>query len=165
MGATARFAFPLLAAGQAQKEVVHNEAVQLLDLIVAAAVEEAPRSAPPTAPAIGATYIVDAGATGDWAGQDQCLAGYTAGGWRFITPRPGTSAYVVSASLWSVFRDGAWETGAVRGDGLFVGGEQVVGARAAAIAAPAGGSTVDSQARTAVAQILSALRQHGLIAT
>jgi hypothetical protein len=41
----------------------------------------------------------------------------------------------------------------------------VVGSRATAIADPGGGSTVDSQARTAVGQILAALRQHGLIET
>jgi hypothetical protein len=165
VGVSARFALPFLAAGQASKEVAHNEAVQLLDLIVAAAVQEGPRTSAPDAPELGATYIVAAGATGAWAGHDQCLAGYTAGGWRFIAPRDGMLAYVVSTSVWAVFRAGAWEVGSIRGDSVVVGGEQVVGPRAAAIAAPTGGSTVDSQARAAVAGILSALRAHGLIAT
>ena len=49
--------------------------------------------------------------------------------------------------------------------GLFVDGEQVVGTRAEAIASPAGGATVDAEARTAVSQILAALRTHGLIDT
>ena len=163
MGASARFALPLLAAGQAQKEVVHNESLQLLDLIVAAGVEEEPLAAPPTDPQVGATYIVGTGATGEWAGHDQCLAGYTAGGWRFIVPREGTLAYVVSASVWIVFRAGSWETGAIRGQSLMLGGEQVVSTRGAAIAAPAGGTTVDAQARSTIGLILSALRTHGLI--
>jgi hypothetical protein len=47
--------------------------------------------------------------------------------------------------------------------GLFIDGEQVVGRRAAAIAAPAGGATIDTEARAAVSQILEGLRQHGLI--
>jgi len=47
--------------------------------------------------------------------------------------------------------------------GLFVDGEQVVGRRAAAIAPPFGGVTVDTEARAAVSQILEGLRQHGLI--
>jgi hypothetical protein len=47
--------------------------------------------------------------------------------------------------------------------GLFVAGEQVVGRRAGAIAAPSGGVTVDTEARAAVSQILDGLRQHGLI--
>lgn len=163
MIASARFALPLLAAGQAQKEVVHNEAIQLLDLVVAAAVQEGPRKNPPAAPQVGATYIVDMAAMGAWAGHDQCLAGYTAGGWRFIAAREGLLAYVVSASVWAVFRAGVWEMGEVRGQHLLIGGQQVVGPRAAAIAAPAGGTTVDDAARTAVAQILAALRAHGLI--
>ena len=45
-----------------------------------------------------------------------------------------------------------------------VNGTQVVGARQAAIAAPSGGTTIDSQARTAINSILTALRAHGLIA-
>jgi hypothetical protein len=52
--------------------------------------------------------------------------------------------------------------------GMVVGeheGEQVIGEQAAAIADPAGGTVIDSEARTAVAEILSAIRQHGLIAS
>ena len=140
-------------------------ALQTLDLMVAAAVEEMPRAEPPASPAIGATYIVAGAASGDWVGRDQCLAGYTEGGWRFVQPRPGTTAYVISASLWAVYRDGVWETGCVRGQGLFVGDQQVVGSRAAAIATPAAGAVIDAEARAAVGQILSVLRGHGLIAT
>jgi hypothetical protein len=47
--------------------------------------------------------------------------------------------------------------------GLFVDGEQVVGSRRAAIASPSGGATIDAEVRTAVSQILGALRTHGLI--
>ena len=165
MGASARFALPFLAAGQAQKEVVHNEAVQLLDLIVAAAVEDEPMAVPPASPQVGATYIVAPGATGDWSGKDLSLAGYTAGGWRFVAPREGTLAYIVSGSVWAVFRAGSWEIGAVRGDSVVIGGQQVVGARSSAIASPAGGTVIDAEARTAVGEILAALRIHGLIAS
>lgn len=42
---------------------------------------------------------------------------------------------------------------------------RVVSARQSAIAGPTGGSTVDTQARTAINSILSALRSHGLIET
>jgi hypothetical protein len=47
--------------------------------------------------------------------------------------------------------------------GVFIRGEQVVGARQAAIATPAGGATVDAEGRASITQILAALRQHGLI--
>lgn len=46
---------------------------------------------------------------------------------------------------------------------VFVDGEQVVGKRAPAIAAPWGGANVDPEARAAVSQILESLRRHGLI--
>ena len=46
-----------------------------------------------------------------------------------------------------------------------IGGVKVLGARGAAIADAAGGATIDTQARAAVAQILAALRTHGVIAT
>jgi hypothetical protein len=46
-----------------------------------------------------------------------------------------------------------------------VGGQQVVGSQAAAIASPSGGATVDAEARTAIDAILAALRAHGLIGT
>lgn len=46
---------------------------------------------------------------------------------------------------------------------LLLDGVQVVGTRASAIASPAGGTTVDSEARATIGQLLEALRQHGLI--
>ncbi|MCG3133395.1 MAG: hypothetical protein HMLKMBBP_00552 [Planctomycetes bacterium] len=51
----------------------------------------------------------------------------------------------------------------VLGSGLVVAGDQVVGARAGAIADPAGGMVIDGMCRAAVIQILNALRGHGLI--
>lgn len=165
MGATARFGFPLLAAGQAQKELVHNETVQGLDIVAAAAVEEPPRTSPPASPTVGATFIVGPAATGVWASHDQSLAAYTEGGWRFVAPRAGLLAYVISTATWALFRAGAWEFGIVRGDQVVIGGRQVVGAQAAAVPAPAGGTTVDVEARATIGLMLSALRAHGLIAS
>jgi Protein of unknown function (DUF2793) len=134
-----------------------------LDLLVAAAVEESPLAAPPPNPVLGASYIVAEGATDAWAGKSQCVAGWTSGGWRFVAPVEGMSLFVRSLATWAVFRGGAWETGLLRGDALVIGGEQVIGSRAAAIADPTGGATVDNEARTAIGAILGALREHGLI--
>jgi hypothetical protein len=44
-----------------------------------------------------------------------------------------------------------------------IDGQQVVGSRAAAIASPADGATIDAEARAAIDRILASLRQHGLI--
>ena len=165
MSGTPRLALPFLSPGQAQKEFFHNEALQTLDILVAAAVEEPPRAAPPATPSPGAAYIVDATPTGIWTGRALNLAAYTSGGWRFVPPAEGLYTYVKSSGIWGVYRAGAWELGIVRGSNLVLGGVQVVGGQAAAIPNPTGGITTDSEARTAVGQILAALRQHGLIAT
>lgn len=75
------------------------------------------------------------------------------------------TAHVRASAQPATYRAGAWELGILRGSSLILGGEQVVGSRGAAIASPSGGSTVDSEARNALSQVLAALRQHGLIAT
>jgi hypothetical protein len=165
MSSTARLGLPMLTPGQAQKELYHNEALQTLDIVAACAVEEPPRAAPPTAPVQGAAYIVASAPTGAWTGHSLCLACYTAGGWRFVSPREGMLAFVRSTSTWAAFRGAAWELGILRGASLVLAGQQVVGSRAAAIAAPSGGSTIDVEARAVVTQILAMLRQHGLIET
>jgi hypothetical protein len=163
MSSTPRLRVPFLSPGQAQKEFSHNEALQTLDILVAAAVEEPPRNSPPTAPAVGACYIVGSAPTGVWAGTAQNIAAFTSGGWRFIPPFEGVIAYVRSTETCAAYREGAWEIGVLRGTNVVIGGEQVVGARAAAIASASGGTTIDAQARAVTDEILAAMRQHGLI--
>jgi hypothetical protein len=106
---------------------------------------------------------VAASPTGAWVGKQQMLASYSAGGWRFITPVEGTEVFVRNSSVWAIYRGGAWEIGILRGTSVVIGGQQVVAGRRAAIPNPTAGSVVDVEVRSAVAQILTALRQHGLI--
>ncbi len=142
---TDRLALPLIAPGQAQKEVAHNEALTLLDLAVHAAVEGAPRNDPPTAPSVGRCWIAGAAPTGAWVGHAHALAGWTGGGWRFVAARPGMTAW--DAGTGTLLR---WA-----GAGGWVGG--------GASAAPAGGTTVDAEARAAIARLTAAMQTHGLI--
>ena len=164
MSTSTRLALPLISSGQAQKEITHNEALQAIDIALSACVEELPRLAAPTNPVEGSCYIVAAGAPGAWSGHDGEFACMTAGGWRFCRAVEGQSAYIRSTGTFGLFRQNAWEIGTLTGNRLMLGGQQVVGARAAAIANPAGGSVIDVQCRDAVASILVALRAHGLIA-
>lgn len=165
MSRTPRLSFPFLTAGQAQKEITHNEAIQSLDALVAPAVESLPQASPPSNPAPGDCYLVAGSPTGAWAGQEGKLAAYTAGGWRFIGPVDGMSVHIRSSAQPATYRDGAWEVGVLRGASLILAGQQVVGSRGAAIVSPSGGSTIDAEARAALSLMLDALRQHGLIAT
>ncbi|HVM38094.1 MAG TPA: DUF2793 domain-containing protein [Sphingomicrobium sp.] len=165
MSATPRLRLPLLAAGQAQKELFHNEALQLLDALVAASVEEPPRAEPPAAPAIGSCYLLAGSPTGAWSGHAHALAIYSAAGWRFIAPVEGMTVSIRDSGLSATYRGGSWDVGMVSATGLWVGGKQVVGPQAAAITGPVGGSSIDAQCREAVERILAALRQHGLVET
>jgi hypothetical protein len=165
MDVTERLKMPLLASGQAAKEIAHNEALLIADTLLCGAVEEPPRNAPPGSPATGQAYIVGASPSGAWAGKAGHVAGYTAGGWRLIPPADGMALLVKSTGTSAIYRGGAWDVGEVRAAAIKVGGQQVVGGQGAAIAAPTGGSTVDAEARTAISAILGALRAHGLIAT
>ncbi len=164
MSASQRLSLPFIEPGQAQKELFHNEALQVLDVLVAGAVEEPPRAAPPGSPVAGACYIVAAAPTGDWAGRAGQIAASTSGGWRYIVPVEGMRLLVKSTAVTAAYRGGAWELGTVRAANVTVGAQQVVGARGAAIADPSGGATIDANARTAIVAILGALRTHGLIA-
>jgi hypothetical protein len=156
---------PVVGGSRIRSERWDNEALQALDLVVAGAIEEPPRASPPGSPALGGCYIVAADATDAWLGMSQSLAAWTSGGWRFTPPIEGMSLYERSSGTWMVFRSGAWESGMVRGSALVLGGEQVVGSRAAAIDSPTGGATVDAECRAALDAILGALREHGLIET
>jgi hypothetical protein len=144
---------------------VHFYATQALDSLVDGTVEEPAAPAPPASPALGACYIVGESPTDAWAGMPQCVAAWTSGGWRFVQPFEGMSFYVRSAGSWAVYRGATWEIGMLRGDALIIGGQQVVGPRAAAIASASGGAAIDAEARAVLDQILNAMRQHGLIET
>lgn len=163
MSGTPRLSLPFLTPGQAQKEFFHNEALQVLDAVVAGAVEELPRSDPPGSPAVGAAYIVGNLPTGAWTGKGQCLAAFTEGGWRFVPAFEGLNVQVKSTGTRASFRAGEWDFGSLRGSKLIVDGQQVVGPRESAIEPATGGATVDAEARAAIGKILDTLRSHGLI--
>jgi hypothetical protein len=125
MSATPRLGLPFLSAGQAQKEITHNEALQTLDMVVAGTVEEGPRNDAPASQLVGTAYIVGNSPTGAWAGKAQSIAGFTSGGWRFVVPAEGLSVYVKANATWANYRLADWEMGILRGSRLVVDGLQV----------------------------------------
>lgn len=165
MDSTDRLSLPLLLAGQAQKEVFHNEALLVLDALVAGAVEEPARDDPPASPVAGSCYLVGENPTGEWAQHPAHLAAFTVGGWRFLSPIEGMAIREKTTGTTLAFGSEGWESGIVRCDELVVGGQKVVGARAAAIPDPSGGAFIDTEARAAVIEVLATLRQHGLISS
>lgn len=160
---SARLSLPYLQAGQAQKDATHNEALALLDIAVQAGVAGTGIDTPPSSPAPGACWIVGSAPTGEWAGHADAIAGWTGGGWRFVGPREGLSAWDSGARCVVTRVDGAWETGTVRAAQIMVAGQRVVGARRPAIPVPTGGTIADVEARTTIGQLVEALQAHGLI--
>ena len=144
MPATPRLALPLLAVAQAQKEVTHNEALTLIDALLHAAVEAGPVDAPPANPAEGQCWIVGTDPAGAWTGQEDAIAIYTGGGWRFAPPREGMRATRLADGVMLRFDGGLW-------------------AAPATIVAPSGGSTIDSEARSAISTLILHLAAQGLL--
>lgn len=161
---TARHGLPLLAPGQAQKEMFHNEALAMIDLLLHAAVEAVGLDVPPAAPAEGRSWIVGAAPTGDWSGHAHHLASWTSGGWRFVAPTTGLTVALSPGRTRAAWDGTLWAVGTVEADRLIVAGKQVVGAQHAPIADAAGGLTIDAEARGTLGTVLAALRSHGLIA-
>ncbi len=92
------------------------------------------------------------------------IAGWTGGGWRFLQPRAGMALWHVAGG-YRIRHDGSnWIAGIETAVALEIAGDQVVGGRQPAIPDPAGGTIIDSEARTALAAALAAMRTHGLIA-
>jgi hypothetical protein len=160
---TPRLELPFILPGQAQKEQFHNEALARIDLALNPAVEGPPLGAPPDEPEPGQCWIVAAAATGAWSGRDAMLAMWTDGGWRFVAPPPGTSAWNKAAGVPLIWNGGEWREGQLACAGLEVGGLRVVGARQPGVPSPSGGTIIDAEARVAISALTAALMSHGLI--
>ncbi|MDA5194959.1 DUF2793 domain-containing protein [Govanella unica] len=161
---TPRLKLPYIRANQAQKEVTHNSALNMVDAMVMAVVEDRDLVAPPLSPGEGQMWIVAAGATGVWSGQSGKLAHFIGGAWVFYVVPDGARVWIRDEQLEARMTGSGWVAGDLRGTALRVNGTQVVGVRAGAIAAVSGGTTVDSEARAALNALLAACRGHGLIA-
>jgi hypothetical protein len=160
--ASPRFALPFILPGQAQKELFYNEALLALDLALHAAVEHGAPSSPPASPEPGRCWIVPAGAEGAWAGKEGSLAGWTAGGWRFVAPVEGMTVWDRGADLALRYGPDGWSAGELSCSRLTVGGEQVVGPRRPAVPSPSGGTIIDAEARAAIDAIIATFMSHGL---
>lgn len=161
---SARFGLPFLQPGQAQKELYHNEALARLELAVQASVVAVGVDIPPSTPAVGDCWIVGTSPIGAWAGAAGQIAGWTTGGWRLVEPTEGMTVWNAATGTMAQHVAGSWSVGAVRCDRVLAGGNQVIGARQPAIADAVGGTTIDAEARGAIAAILTAMRSHGLLA-
>ncbi|MEK6636723.1 MAG: DUF2793 domain-containing protein [Pseudomonadota bacterium] len=162
---TDRLALALIAPGQAQKEMTHNEALARLDIMVQPVVEAVAPLTVPANPVLGECWIVGVGANGAWLGHDGALAAWTAGGWRFVAPFEGMAAWSIADAMIAIRRGTDWIIGQVNAQQIRINNLPVLTARQAAITNPAAGTIIDSESRMTIDAILAALRTHGLIAS
>jgi hypothetical protein len=160
---SSRFLLPLLEAGQAQKEITHNEALVLIDAALGASVVDCGVETPPEAPAAGQCWLIGPAPSGAWAGHPSEIAVWTGGGWRFLPARTGMVIWVESGEVFARRTATEWLTGSWPVTELVIGGVGMLTGRLAGIALPAGGATVDLQARAAISAVIAALQSHGLI--
>jgi hypothetical protein len=133
---------PLLVAGQAQKELFVNQALAILDAFAPRAVA-ASLSEPPSAPAEGDCFRVIAPASQAWAGCEDHIAIRIGGAWHVIPPRDGMRLFDRAADR-DLFFQSTWQS-------------------TSAPAAPTGGTVVDIEARAALATLIHALEQIGVL--
>jgi hypothetical protein len=162
MSESTRHALPFLSAGQAQKEVTHNEALMVVDRLLHPLVLSRNLSTPPSAPASGDSYIPGGTASGAWAGQAGKLATYDGFGWVFTNPVRGCLAWIADEGGFSVY-DSGWSNGGWPAAGLRISGRQVLGAAPTSVSAPAGGALIDLECRAAVGALISTLRAQGIV--
>lgn len=107
---------PLIQEAQAQKHVIHNEAILKLDSLVQPVALDMGRTAPPATPAEGDRHLVGSGASGDWAGRDGAFAVFVQNGWTFHAPAAGWRVHVLAEAAEAVFDGTGWRLAPGGGD-------------------------------------------------
>jgi hypothetical protein len=105
---TANLALPLLAAGQAQKHVTHNDALLMIDSLLHLSVLSRTITVPPAVPAEGDRYIIPVAATAAWSGRTGQVAAWIDGAWVFHQPKTGWLAWIIAESTSLVHEGGTF---------------------------------------------------------
>ena len=105
---TPLLSLPYIQGAQAQKHVTHNEALELLDVVVQLAVESLEAVTPPSSAAEGQAWVVGAAATGAWSGYTGQIAAWRGGGWLFVAPQIGWRAWDKTNAVIVVYDGLSW---------------------------------------------------------
>jgi hypothetical protein len=146
--ATPNLRLPYLYVGQAQKEIIHNEALAMLDAVMFASLESELIDPPANLTDIdaGRRWLVGATPSGSWAGHAGEIAYWTGDGWRFVLVPDFCRVFRADLGHDMIRQAGSWVT-------------------VPPVNAPTGGAIIDQEARSALSSILSILRTTGLIPT
>ena len=133
-----------MPAGQAQKEFALNQSLSVIDALLSQCISGS-MADPPSAPVDGATYRITAPAQGAWVGHEDQIALWIGGAWSFVTPGEGMTVFDRGTGA-LIHYQGIWQT-------------PVEPAEAT------GGSTIDSEARQMLVELVEALRKIGVFPT
>ena len=161
---TGRLTMPMIAPGQAQKEMTHNAALTVLDAAVQASAFTIGDTLPPGDPAVGGCWIVGATPGGAWSGHAGHLAQWTAGGWRFLVPTEGFQVWLQNPGVVARFVGGVWTVGRLVAEELWLNGTKMLSIPAASVTQASGGTVVDAEARATISAVLGVLKHHNLVA-
>jgi hypothetical protein len=103
---------PEIAQSQSSKEITHNQALRILDVLVPFAIVQDKDLTTPPAHVAGNMYIVATGATGLWSGQASKLAYSDGAAWYFIAPKNKWPAYVVDEAKQYRYNGTIWSADA-----------------------------------------------------
>ena len=106
MNTTTNLNLKLLKYNQAQKEILINEAICLLDsLIHRSAIGFA--KDPPVNKNEGEVYIIPSNTTNSWGAKENSIAVYL-NGWRYVEPKDGWIFWVHSQNQHYIYKNGSW---------------------------------------------------------
>ena len=131
-----------MPAGQSQKEFFVNEALCRVDALLHPSIE-GEADEPPADPVEGESWLIGGNPSGEWSAQAGSLASFQAGGWIFAAPRDGMRLLDRSTGQDIRYSNG-WQ-------------------RIQKPDEPTGGVIIDSEARTVIAQLISALTASGIL--
>ncbi len=145
---TPKFGLPLLYTAQANKEIIHNEALMLLDATILPVIvaEQADPPADLTSGDSGKSWLVAANPTGVWENEEGRLAFWMGDSWRFVEAPERSRIFRSDLAVEFLKRSDGWFSPSTMAD-------------------PSGGAVVDNEARQAITSILSFLRSTGAIPT
>jgi Protein of unknown function (DUF2793) len=105
---TVNLSTPLMAAGQSQKHVTHNEALLVLDDLVQLVVEASGVINPPASASEGARFLLGSAPVGLWAGRGGQIASWRNNSWTYHQPATGWTAFARDISQPLIFDGVNW---------------------------------------------------------
>jgi hypothetical protein len=146
--------FTLWDALITEPDLIYNDSFRKTDVLVAGFIVSRTTDAEPGAPTEGDAYIMTGSASGtDWATFDEHdIAVFSGAVWKQYAPGGRVQMLVDDDNEIVYWTGSAWAVG-------------VVLTADSKINDPAGGGTVDAEARTAINAIIDALESHGITAT